>query len=116
MIGSEVNPAKREEYVQRLMEPPNARGPDHGAGQGPGRRVPQAAGGDRTSRTSSRPTRSCTSLGQPFQNQMSNIYADVLNVYSCTPSSSARPSRRGAVRVQDEPREGDATVKREVLA
>jgi exportin-1 len=24
MISSEVNPAKREEYVQRLMEPPNA--------------------------------------------------------------------------------------------
>ena len=24
MISSEVNPAKREEYVQRLMEPPNS--------------------------------------------------------------------------------------------
>jgi len=26
-------------------------------------------------------TACCTSLGQPFQNQMSGIYADVLNIY-----------------------------------
>ena len=81
MISSEVNPAKREEYVQRLMEPPNSTWNQimmQAKAQGSECLKPQEI---KNIANILKTNTSCTSLGQPFQNQMSNIYADVLNVY-----------------------------------
>ena len=82
MIGSEVNPGKKEEYVQRLMDPPNATWQQIMA---------QARQNSECLKNQDviknilnilkSNTHLCMSLGQPFQNQMSAIYADVLNVY-----------------------------------
>jgi exportin-1 len=83
MIASEVNPAKREEYVQRLMDPPNqtwnaimATAKAQGADSLKPQEVIKNLGNILKTNTSA-----CVSLGQPFQNQMSSIFADVLNVY-----------------------------------
>mmetsp|Transcript_8127 Transcript_8127/g.30464 ORF Transcript_8127/g.30464 Transcript_8127/m.30464 type:complete len:1079 (-) Transcript_8127:1645-4881(-) len=83
MIASEVNPAKREEYVQRLMDPPNqtwnaimATAKVQGADSLKPQEVIKNLGNILKTNTSA-----CVSLGQPFQNQMSSIFADVLNVY-----------------------------------
>jgi exportin-1 len=82
MIGSELNPAKREEYVQRLMAPPNEQWQQI---------MTQARQNSECLKNQDviknilnilkSNTHFCMSLGQPFQNQMSAIYADVLNVY-----------------------------------
>ena len=83
MIGSEANPAKREEYVQRLMEPPNATWTQimtQAKAQGSECLKPQEVIKNIANILKTN-TSACVSLGQPFQNQMSGIYADVLNVY-----------------------------------
>ena len=69
----EVNPAKREEYVQRLMEPPNAtwnqimaQARTMGSECLKSQEVIKNIANILKTNTAC-----CTSLGQPFQNQMS---------------------------------------------
>ena len=110
MISSEVNPAKREEYVQRLMEPPNSTWNQimtQAKAQGSECLKPQEVIKNIANILKTN-TSACTSLGQPFQNQMSNIYADVLNVYKLYSELISASIAGGAVRQPHEPGEGDA--------
>ena len=82
MVSSELNLAKKEEYVQRLMTPPN---------QTWDLIMTQARQSSESLKSQEviknvlnilkTNTHCCISLGQPFQNQMSLIYGDLLNVY-----------------------------------
>ena len=118
MISSEVNPATREEYVQRLMDPPNgtwnqimAQAKTQGAEcLKPQDIIRNIANILKTN------TSACTSLGQPFQNQMSNIYADVLNVYKLySELISASIAEGGPYASRSSLVKAMRTVKREVL-
>lgn len=82
MVSSELNLAKKEEYVQRLMTPPNETW---------NLIMTQARQSSESLKSQEviknilnilkTNTHCCISLGQPFQNQMSLIYGDLLNVY-----------------------------------
>jgi exportin-1 len=118
MIASEVNPAKREEYVQRLMEPPNAtwnqimaQAKTQGGECLKPQEVIKNLGNILKTNTSA-----CISLGQPFQNQMSAIYADVLNVYKLySELISASIAEGGPYASRTSLVKAMRTVKREVL-
>ena len=118
MIASEVNPAKREEYVQRLMEPPNAtwnqimaQAKTQGGECLKPQEVIKNLGNILKTNTSA-----CVSLGQPFQNQMSTIYADVLNVYKLySELISASIAEGGPYASRTSLVKAMRTVKREVL-
>lgn len=82
MIGSETDPQRREEYLRQLMEPPNstwtlliAQARDNVEVLKQAETIRNVANILRTNVSVAR------SLGQPFQSQVSMIYADMLNVY-----------------------------------
>lgn len=118
MINSEVNPAKREEYVQRLMEPPNAtwhqimtQAKTMGSECLKSQEVIKNIANILKTNTAA-----CTSLGQPFQNQMSGIYADTLNVYRLySELISASIAEGGPYASRTSLVKAMRTVKREVL-
>ena len=118
MISSEVNPAKREELVQRLMDPPNTTWNQimsQAKSQGSECLKPQEVIKNIANILKTN-TSACTSLGQPFQNQMSNIYADVLNVYRLySELISASIAEGGPYASKTSLVKAMRTVKREVL-
>ena len=82
MINAETEPARREEYLQRLMEPPNAtwRALMAQAAVNPEvLKTPEAVASVRNILQTN--VSACTSVGPPFQTQIGVIYTDMLHVY-----------------------------------
>jgi len=82
MISAETDPQRRDEFIQRLMEPPNATWRALIAQASVNPEVLKTAEAVRSvANILQTNVSACTSIGAPFQAQIGIIYADMLNVY-----------------------------------